>query len=61
MPRKTAHFFIVYQEAMKWMKKFFLVKNLKFGSKLLIEFMYKKVFCYIVLENYGSGFGLSEL
>ena len=60
MLRKTARFYIVYQEAMKWMKMFFLVKNLKSGNRLLIEFMYKKVFYYIVLENYGRGFGLSE-
>ena len=32
-------------------EKVFLVKNPKFGNKLLIEFMFKKVFCYIVLEN----------
>ena len=29
----------------------FLGKNLMFGNKLLIEFMFKKVFYYIVLEN----------
>ena len=55
MQKKNVYFYTVFQEDQKWMKKFFSVKIQKFGNKLLIEFMFKKVFYYIALENYGKG------
>ena len=36
------------------------VNNQKFGNKLPIEFMFKNLYCFIALVNYGNGNGLSE-
>ena len=51
MQKKIVFFYTVYLEAKKWMKKYFIVNNQKFGNRLLIEFMFKNLYYFIVLEN----------
>ena len=51
MQKKIAPFYIVYLEAWKLKIEYLKAVNLKFGCKLLIGFMYKKVFCCIALGN----------
>ena len=51
MQKITAFFYIAYQEEMKFMRMYFLVKILMSGSKHRTERTYKKVYYCTVLEN----------
>ena len=51
MQKITAFFYIAYQEEMKFMRMYFLVKILMSGSKHRIELTFKKVYYCTVLEN----------